>query len=72
MKDITFNKLKLVNYFWKRDTTLSINSFWYLITENDMCIPFGMDTIESYETLKELIQTYLTKRGFDKEELSNG
>ena len=69
--DITFTNLNLLNNYWERHPILSKNSFWYLITENNMSIPLGTK-IQSYENLKELIQTYLTNRGLDIEELPNG
>ncbi len=69
--DITFTNFNLLNDYWKRHPILSKNSFWYLITENNMHMQLGTK-IQSYENLKELIQTYLTNRGLDIVELPNG
>jgi len=69
--DITFTNFNLLNNYWKRHPILSKNSFWYLITENNMSLQLGTN-IQTYENLKNLIQQYLTNRGLDTAELPNG
>ena len=70
--DPTFKNLNSIKDYWKKHKDLSKDGFWYLIAENDMVIILPKEKIESYKDLKKLIQTYLTTRGFDKKELSNG
>lgn len=67
--DKEFTNFKSLKAYWNKKPILSKNSHWYLITENNMSLPYGQ--ITSYNNLREKIKKYLKNRNID-ELSSNG